>query len=163
MAVGVLIATWRERRRGRPVTSGSLTDLALDHGLRAQIKRLDEEGRRLRAERNELLAVLARLADLLDHGSEHRQASALSHARGPTEEHSSSPGRTPDLQILLKRTRRSVTPLAILVASKDNGTLYPEPRVIQLPATIHLFGSKKECVTAICDIGGPPADQDGPG
>jgi len=83
MTVGVLIATWRQRRRGRPATSGSsLTDLALDHGLRAQIKRLDEEGKRLRAERNELLAVVTRLAELLDHGSEHRETSALSHARG---------------------------------------------------------------------------------
>jgi len=94
--MAVLIATCRERRRGRPATSGSLTDLALDHGLRAQIKRLDEEGRRLRAERNELLAVLIRLAELLDHGSEHRHTSALPHARGPTKEHSLRPGRTPD-------------------------------------------------------------------
>jgi hypothetical protein len=106
MIVGVLIATWRERRRGRPTTSGSLTDLALDHGLRTQIKRLDEEGRRLRAERDELLAVLTRLAQLLDHGGEHRQTSALPHARGPTEERSSRPGRIPDLQILLKGTIR---------------------------------------------------------
>jgi hypothetical protein len=92
MIVGVLIATWRERRRGRPTTSGSLTDLALDHGLRTQIKRLDEEGRRLRAERDELLAVLTRLAELLDHGGEHRQTSALPHARGPTEERGKDTG-----------------------------------------------------------------------
>ena len=118
MTVGVLIATWRQRRRGRPATSGSsLTDLALDQGLRAQIKRLDEEGKRLRAERNELLAVVTRLAELLDHGSEQHQISALDHARGPTEEHSSSPGRTPDRRILLKGTIRSVTPLAMLVVS----------------------------------------------
>ena len=37
----------------------------------------------------------------------------------------------------------------------DTRILYPEPRVIQLPATTHFFGSKSACVTAICDTGAP--------
>jgi hypothetical protein len=44
----------------------------------------------------------------------------------------------------------------------DTGTLYPEPRVIQLPATTHFFRSASDRVTAICDTGAPTADQDGP-
>jgi hypothetical protein len=45
----------------------------------------------------------------------------------------------------------------------ENRTLYPGPRVIQLPATIHFLGSKGGCVTVICDTGAATADQDGPG
>ena len=37
----------------------------------------------------------------------------------------------------------------------DTRTLYPEPRVIQLPATAHLLGAKSQCVTAICDKRAP--------
>src|SRR6266566_7510209 len=44
----------------------------------------------------------------------------------------------------------------------DTRILYPEPRVIQLPATTHFFGSKSACVTRICDMGGRRDDQDGP-
>ena len=51
---------------------------------------------------------------------------------------------------------------AVLVLLENTRTLYPEPRVIQLPATTHFFGSKKECVTVICDEEAPTADQDGP-
>jgi hypothetical protein len=41
-------------------------------------------------------------------------------------------------------------------------TTYPEPRVIQLPATTHFFGSESDCVTGICDTGAPTAEQDDP-
>jgi hypothetical protein len=50
----------------------------------------------------------------------------------------------------------------ILVTLEDNGTLSPEPDVIQLLATAHFFGSKKERVTVICDTEAPTADQDAP-
>jgi hypothetical protein len=33
---------------------------------------------------------------------------------------------------------------------------------MQLLAMINFFGSKRECVTVICDTETPPADQDGP-
>src|SRR5437899_278914 len=45
---------------------------------------------------------------------------------------------------------------------KGSGTTYPEPGVIQLPATAHLLGSNGECVTTICDMGGRMNDQNGP-
>ncbi len=41
----------------------------------------------------------------------------------------------------------------------DTRTLYPEPRVIQLPATTHLLGAKSQRVAAICDTGAPTAEQ----
>src|SRR6266851_455126 len=45
---------------------------------------------------------------------------------------------------------------------ENTRTLYPEPRVIQLPAAAHLLGAKSLCVTAICDTGAPTADQKSP-
>jgi hypothetical protein len=45
----------------------------------------------------------------------------------------------------------------------DTGTLYPGPRVMQLLAMIHFFGSKRERVTVICDTEAATADQNGPG
>jgi len=54
----------REPKRERQ--AGSLTELTLPHVQRAQIKQLSEDTRRLRAERDELLGVLTRLAELLE-------------------------------------------------------------------------------------------------
>jgi hypothetical protein len=62
--LGVVLAIRREQTRGRQ--AGSLTELAFIHELRAQIKRLREDTRRLRRERDELLGVLTKLADLLE-------------------------------------------------------------------------------------------------
>ena len=45
----------------------------------------------------------------------------------------------------------------------EDRTISPEPGVIQLLATAHFFGSKKERVTVICDTEAPTADQNGPG
>ncbi len=42
--------------------------------------------------------------------------------------------------------------------SKGAGPTYPEPGVIQLPATAHLLGSNGECLTTICDTGAPTAE-----
>jgi hypothetical protein len=67
LRVGVMrdmvFAMRREPKRERQ--AGSLTELTLPHVLRAQIKQLSEDTRRLRAERDELLGVLTRLAQLL--------------------------------------------------------------------------------------------------
>jgi hypothetical protein len=62
--LGVVFAMRREPKRERQ--AGSLTELTLPHVLRAQIKQLSEDTRRLRAERDELLGVLTRLAQLLE-------------------------------------------------------------------------------------------------
>jgi len=62
--LGVVFAMRREPKRERQ--AGSLTELTLPHVLRAQIKQLSEDSRRLRAERDELLGVLTRLAHLLE-------------------------------------------------------------------------------------------------
>lgn len=61
---GAVFAMRREKKRERQ--AGSLTELTLPHVLRAQIKQLGEDTRRLRAERDELLGVLTRLAQLLE-------------------------------------------------------------------------------------------------
>ncbi len=66
--LGVLFAMRREQRRRRQ--AGSLTELAFIHELRAQIKRLTEDTRRLRRERDELLGVLTKVGDLLERCSE---------------------------------------------------------------------------------------------
>jgi hypothetical protein len=66
--LGVVFAMRREQKRGRQ--TGSLTELALVHELRAQVKRLRGDTQRLRRERDELLGVLSKLADLLERGSE---------------------------------------------------------------------------------------------
>jgi hypothetical protein len=64
---------------------------------------------------------------------------------------------------LYPRRFRMTAGLFILVADeRDSGTTYPEPRVIQLPATTHFFGSKGDRVTRICDTEAPTADQDAP-
>lgn len=68
MILGVVFAMRREQKHGRQ--AGSLTEIALVHELRAQIKRLREDTQRLRRERDELRGVLARLADLLEGCSE---------------------------------------------------------------------------------------------
>lgn len=62
--LGVVFAMRREPKRERQ--AGSLTELTLPHALRAQIKQLSEDTRRLRAERDELVGVLTRLAQLLE-------------------------------------------------------------------------------------------------
>jgi hypothetical protein len=62
--VGIVLALRREQRRERQ--AGSLTDITFVPVLRAEIKRLREDTRRLRAERDELLSVLTRLGRLLD-------------------------------------------------------------------------------------------------
>ena len=62
--LGVVFAMRREPKRARQ--AGSLTELTLPHALRAQIKQLSEDTRRLRAERDELVGVLTRLAQLLE-------------------------------------------------------------------------------------------------
>ena len=62
--LGVVFAMRREPKRERQ--AGSLTELTLPHALRAQIKQLSEYTRRLRAERDELVGVLTRLAQLLE-------------------------------------------------------------------------------------------------
>lgn len=65
--LGVVFAMRGEQKRRQ---AGSLADLALVHELRAQIKRLTEDTRRLRRERDELLGVLTKLGDLLERCSE---------------------------------------------------------------------------------------------
>ena len=62
--LGAVFAMRREPKRERQ--AGSLTELTLPHALRAQIKQLSEDTRRLRAERDELVGVLTRLAQLLE-------------------------------------------------------------------------------------------------
>jgi uncharacterized protein HemX len=62
--LGVVFAMRHEQKRERQASS--LTDLAVTHELRAQNKRLREDSQRLRKERDELLGVLTRLAELLD-------------------------------------------------------------------------------------------------
>jgi hypothetical protein len=62
--LGVVFAKRREPKHERQ--AGSLSELTLPHALRAQIKQLSEDTRRLRAERDELLGVLTRLAQLLE-------------------------------------------------------------------------------------------------
>ena len=44
----------------------------------------------------------------------------------------------------------------------EDRTISPEPGAIQLPATTHFFGPRKERVTAICDTKAETADQGGP-
>jgi len=66
--LGVVFAMRHEQKR-EPQAS-SLTELAFTHELRAQNKRLREDTQRLRKERDELLGVLTRLAELLEQGSE---------------------------------------------------------------------------------------------
>lgn len=69
MILGAVLAMRRQQKRERP-QAGSLTELAFIHELRAQIKRLKADTQRLRRERDELLGVLTKLADLLERGSE---------------------------------------------------------------------------------------------
>jgi hypothetical protein len=69
--LGVVFAIRHEQKRDRQ--AGSLTELAFIHELRAQIKWLREDTRRLRRERDELLGALTKLADLLER---YREASA---------------------------------------------------------------------------------------
>jgi hypothetical protein len=68
LLVGVMLAAVFAMRREpkRQQQAGSLSELTLPHALRAQIKQLSEDIRRLRAERDELLGVLTRLAHLLE-------------------------------------------------------------------------------------------------
>jgi gas vesicle protein len=70
LAVVILGAVFALRHRpdhGRQARS--LTELAATHALRAQHQRLRGDAQRLRRERDELLVVLTRLAELLDrHG-----------------------------------------------------------------------------------------------
>ena len=68
LLVGVMLAAVFAMRREpkRQQQAGSLSELTLPHALRAQIKQLSEDTRRLRAERDELLGVLTRLAQLLE-------------------------------------------------------------------------------------------------
>lgn len=62
--LGMVTALRHEQRRVQQ--AGSLTEITFVPALRAEIKRLREDTRRLRAERDELLGVLAQLARLLD-------------------------------------------------------------------------------------------------
>lgn len=66
--LGVVFAMRHEQKRERQASS--LTELAFTHELRAQNKRLREDAQRLRKERDELLGVLTRLAELLEQCSE---------------------------------------------------------------------------------------------
>jgi hypothetical protein len=66
--LGVVFARRQAQQPERQ--AGSLTELAFTHGLLAQIKRLRADTQRLRKERDELLGVLARLADLLERSGE---------------------------------------------------------------------------------------------
>jgi uncharacterized membrane-anchored protein YhcB (DUF1043 family) len=66
--LGVVFAMRYEQKHARQ--AGSLTDLAFPHELRAQNERLREDSQRLRQERDELLGVLTRLAELLEQRSE---------------------------------------------------------------------------------------------
>ncbi len=62
--LGLVFAMRPEQKHARQ--AGTLTELTLPHALRAEIRRLTEDTRRLRAERDELLGVLTQLARLLD-------------------------------------------------------------------------------------------------
>ena len=68
--LGVVIATRRARQSERLGLPGVSTDLGSDfariHELQTQVKRLGDEYDRLLAERDELEAVLTRLAALLE-------------------------------------------------------------------------------------------------
>jgi hypothetical protein len=127
MIAGVVFARWRGRKRERPAKTGSLTELVLNHELRAQIKRLDEEGECVRAERDELLAVLSRLAELLEHVRE----DIASHLPCPTRvprliDTRDQPSKgLEDTGTLYPRRFWTASRLFILVALEDNGTLYP--------------------------------------
>jgi hypothetical protein len=68
--LGVVFAFATRHAEKREWQAGSLTELAFIHELRAQIKRLDEDTKRLREERDELLSVLTHLAELLEQGGE---------------------------------------------------------------------------------------------
>jgi hypothetical protein len=67
--VGVLLATWQQRRRGPLGTGGSVTDwgesLAVVYELRREIERLREENLRLWEERAELGKVFGRVVERL--------------------------------------------------------------------------------------------------
>ena len=68
--LGVVVATRRARRNERLGVPGMSPDLGSDfariHELQTQVKRLGDEYDRLLAERDELEAVLTRLAGLLE-------------------------------------------------------------------------------------------------
>ena len=66
--LGVVFAMRHEQKRERQASS--LTELAFTHELCAQNTRLREDTQRLRKERDELLGVLTRLAELLEQCSE---------------------------------------------------------------------------------------------
>ena len=66
--LGVVFAMRHEQKREGQASS--LTELAFTHELRAQNKRLGEDTQRPRKERDELLGVLTRLAELLEQWSE---------------------------------------------------------------------------------------------
>jgi len=85
--LGVVVATRRARQSERPGLPGSSPDLGSDfariHELQTQVKRLGDDYDRLLAERDELEAVLTRLAALLeqaDHAAGGLAASAATHA-----------------------------------------------------------------------------------
>jgi hypothetical protein len=73
---GVVFAMRHEPKQ-QPQT-GSLTELASVHGLGTQVQRLKQATQQLRRERDELLAVLTQLAELLERvGDDHRRVAQL--------------------------------------------------------------------------------------